>query len=62
MSKSLFERTRFKWDAMLKMKKIKLDIFTDADIYTFFEKGTRGGISYIPNRYSKHCTTNKVFH
>ena len=47
---------------MLKMKKIKLEIFTDADIYTFFEKGTRGGISYIPNRYSKHCTTNKVFH
>ena len=41
------------WDAMLKMAKIKLELITDPDMYIFFEKGTRGGISYISNRYSK---------
>ena len=40
-------------DAMLKMTKIKLELITDPDMYIFFEKGTRGGISYITNRYSK---------
>ena len=37
------------WDAMLKMTKI----IPDPDMYIFFEKRTRGGISYISNRYSK---------
>ena len=41
------------WDAMLKMAKIKLELITDPDTYIFFEKGTRGGVSYISNRYSK---------
>ena len=41
------------WDTMLKMKKIKLELITGLDIYIFFEKCTRGGISYISNRYSK---------
>ena len=41
------------WDAMLKMKKIKLELITDPDRYIFFEKCTRGRISYISNRYSK---------
>ena len=31
-----------KWDAMLKMTKIKFELILDPDIYTFFEKGTRG--------------------
>ena len=56
MPKSLFKRTRFSMQvryAMLKMTKIKLELITDPDIYIFFEKGTRGGISYISNRYSK---------
>ena len=38
---------------MLKMTKIKLELIPDPDMYTFFEKGTRGGTSYISNRYSK---------
>ena len=41
------------WDAMLKMAKIKLELITDPDMYIFFEIGTRGGVSYISNRYSK---------
>ena len=38
---------------MLKMAKIKLELISDPDMYVFFEKGTRCGISYISNRYSK---------
>ena len=32
---------------------MELEILSDPDIYIFFEKGTRGGVSYISNRYSK---------
>ena len=41
------------WDAMLKTTKIELELIPDPDIYIFFEKGIRGGVSYISNRYSK---------
>ena len=41
------------WDAMLKMTKIKPEVIPESDMYIFFEKGTRGGISYNSNRYSK---------
>ena len=42
---------------MLNMTKIKLEFILDPDMCIFFEKGTRGGASYILNRYSK--TNNK---
>ena len=35
------------------MKKIELELIPDPDMYILFKKGTRGGISYISNRYSK---------
>ena len=41
------------WDAMLKMTNIKLELMTNVDMYLFIEKGLRGGISYIANRYGK---------
>ena len=41
------------WDAMLKMTGIKLELMTDINIFQFVEKGMRGGISYISNRYGQ---------
>ena len=41
------------WDAMLKMTEVNLELITDIDMYQFVEKGLRGGISYIANRYGK---------
>ena len=35
---------------MLSMKKV--EIISDADMYLFFEKGVRGGVSYISERYN----------
>ena len=49
MSKSLFKRTSPKLD----MTRLVLEHIPDPDLYIFFEKCTRGGISYISNWYSK---------
>ena len=41
------------WDALPNMTKVELELIPDPDIYILFKKGTRGGTSYISNRYSK---------
>ena len=41
------------WDAMLNMTKLVFQLIPDPDMYIFFENGTRGGVSYICNRYGK---------
>ena len=41
------------WDAMLKMTDVQLELITDIDMFQFIEKGMRGGISYIANRYGE---------
>ena len=38
---------------MLYMTKVELELIPDSDMYLFFEKGTRGGVSYVSNKYSK---------
>ena len=35
------------------MIKIEHELIPYPDMYIFFEKGTRSGISYVSNRYSK---------
>ena len=41
------------WDAALKVTKVELELLSDPDMLLMFEKGIRGGISMIPNRYGK---------
>ena len=41
------------WDAILKMTNIELEKISDIDKYLFIEKGLRGGISYIAEKYAK---------
>ena len=41
------------WDAMLKMTKINLELLSNIDMLLMVEKGIRGGISIISNRYGK---------
>ena len=38
---------------MLKTTGVKLDLISDTDIHQFIEKGMRGGVIYIAQRYSK---------
>ena len=48
-----FTNPGLSWDAMLKMTDIKLELMIDVDMFRFIEKGMRGGVSYIANRYGK---------
>ena len=41
------------WDACLKMTNIQLELLTDVNKLLMFEKGIRGGISIISNRYGE---------
>ena len=41
------------WDTVLKMTDVKLELIFDIDMFQFIEKGMRGGVSYIANRYGK---------
>ena len=41
------------WDACLKMTGVQLELLTDEDMLLMAEKGIRGGVSIISNRYGK---------
>ena len=41
------------WDACLKITDIDLELLSDVNMLLMFEKGIRGGISIISNRYGK---------
>ena len=38
---------------MLNMTEVELKLFPDPRMYIFFENGTKDGVVYISNRYSK---------
>ena len=41
------------WDALLKITKIELELFSDYDMTLMIKAGIRGGISSINHRYAK---------
>ena len=41
------------WDAALKVTEVELELLFDPDMLLMFEKGIRGGVSMISNRYGK---------
>ena len=41
------------WDAALKVTKVKLELLSNMDMLLMVEKGIRGGVSMISNRYGK---------
>ena len=41
------------WDAALKVTEVKLELLSDMDMLLMVEKGIRGGVSVISNRYGK---------
>ena len=51
MSKSLFQHNTLGCNAQV--TKVELEVISDADMYLFFEKGTRGKVSFISETYSK---------
>ena len=42
-----------RWDAMLKMTGIELELISEIDMHLFIEKGMGDGISYIAKKHSK---------
>ena len=46
-----FTAPRLAWDAALKMTKIELELLSEYDMLLMIQKGIRGGISMISNRY-----------
>ncbi|CAG8449308.1 3563_t:CDS:2 [Cetraspora pellucida] len=41
------------WDAMLKMSRVKIELFTDMSMHDFIEEAKRGGIAMAGHRYFK---------
>ena len=48
-----FSSLGMNWNATLKMTGVKLEQMSDINKYLFIEKGLRGGISYVAQRYAK---------
>ena len=48
-----FSSPGLSWDTMLKMTGVELELISDINLYLFVEKGMRGDISYIDNKYRR---------
>ena len=46
------------WDASLKVTEVELELLSDIDTLLMVEKGIKGGVSMISNRYGKANTKN----
>ena len=46
------------WNAALKMTEVKLELYTDPDMYLFTEEGIRGGVACITCLVYITCITN----
>lgn len=49
----------FGWDAMLNMTKVKLELLSSQDMYEFYEKNIRGGVSMICGL--RHAVANNKY-
>ena len=54
-----FSSPGLSWDAILKMKKIRLQKIDDIDMHLVIEKGMRDGISYISKNMLKLIITKQ---
>ena len=56
-----FSSPGLRWDAMLKVTRVELELISDINMHLFIEKGIRGGISYICKGHKKieDCDSNK---
>ena len=41
------------WDALLEKTNVNLELLTDYDMHLMIERGLRGGISMVSNRYAR---------
>ena len=48
-----FSSPELRWDAMVKMTEIELDLISDINMDLSIEKGIRVGVSYIAKIHSK---------
>ena len=50
------------WDPMLNMRKVELQFISDPHMYLFFEKGMRGGVSYVSKGNNKSKNNYLIFY
>ena len=50
---NVFTTAGLAWNAMLKMTGVRLELLRDIDVHLYIERGIRGGLAAISNRYAK---------